>query len=170
MEIPFAGGAMRPWHPNDSAGLVLMADNRKVWRNLRDHFPNPYTTRDAKTWIRGTLLRFPCAHFAIAVDGAPAGGIGLVLREDVHKGTAEIGYWLGEPCWGRGIMTAALGAFSEYAFDTFKLRRLYAYVLDWNPASMRVLENCGYLLEGRMRRSAVKDGEVADELLYAKLR
>lgn len=98
-----------------------------------------------------------------------AGGIGLLPGEDVHTGTAEIGYWLGEPFWGRGLMTGAVGAFAGHAFETFRLRRLYARVLEWNPASMRVLEKNGFALEGRLRRSAIKDGEIADELLYAKL-
>ncbi|MDB5048291.1 MAG: acetyltransferase [Fibrobacteres bacterium] len=169
MKIAFAGGEIRPWTLADVPDLASLADNRNVWRNLRDRFPNPYTKGDAREWVRGVNRQSPIAHLAIAWDGALAGGIGILLQEDVHQGTAEIGYWLGEPFWGQGIMTAALSAFSDFAFEAFKLRRLYAQVLHWNPASMRVLEKAGYVLEGRMRCSAIKDGQVADELLYARI-
>jgi ribosomal-protein-alanine N-acetyltransferase len=189
MRIPFPGGVLRPWTPADIPDLARLADNRGVWRNLRDGFPSPYTKKDARDWIRGVSRMLPCMHFAVDVAtlgeanasagvpatlaGVPAtlaGGIGLIPQEDMHKGTAEIGYWLGEPFWGRGIMTAALRSFSAYAFDAYGLRRLYARVLEWNPASMRVLEKAGYALEGRMRASALKDGRVADEMLYGLVR
>ena len=101
--------------------------------------------------------------------GVLAGGIGLLPGEDIHILTAEIGYWLGEPFWGRGLATAAVSAFTAHAFANLGLRRVFARVLDWNPASARVLEKCGYVLEGRLRRGAIKDGKVVDELLYAKL-
>ena len=173
MPVDFPGGRIRPWLPADVPALAALADNHAVWRNLRDAFPHPYTKKDARAWIRAVTRQFPCRHFAIVMDGsghaAVAGGIGLNLQGDVHAGTAEIGYWLGEPFWGRGIMTAALAAFTDFAFAEFRLRRLYAYVLEWNPASMRVLEKCGYLAEGRLRRSAWKDGVVADEMLYARV-
>ncbi|MDB5102996.1 MAG: acetyltransferase [Fibrobacteres bacterium] len=174
--IPFRGGSIRPWLPGDLDGLVALADNSKVWRNMRDAFPNPYTRSDARAWIRGVTRQFPNAHFAIEAGGPDsgppvlAGGMGIIPQEDIHQGSAEIGYWLGEPFWGRGLMTSALEAFSDYAFETFLLRRLYARVLEWNPASMRVLEKAGYQPEGRLRRSAIKDGVVADEFLYAKIR
>lgn len=170
MNLAFPGGLIRHWSPADVPDLVRLADNRTVWRNLRDRFPNPYTKSDAKEWIKGVTRQIPCAHFAVTADGALAGGIGILLQEDVHKGTAEIGYWLGEPYWGRGLMTGAVAAFSDYAFETFRLRRLYAQVLEWNTASMRVLEKTGFVLEGRLRRSALKDGVVADELLYSLVR
>jgi ribosomal-protein-alanine N-acetyltransferase len=169
MKTAFPGGEIRAWVPADVPDLVRLADNRNVWRNLRDRFPSPYAKSDARDWVRGVNGQSPIAHFAIAWGGALAGGIGILLQEDVHQGTAEIGYWLGEPFWGKGIMTGALIAFTGYAFAAFGLRRIYAQVLHWNPGSMRVLEKAGYVLEGRMRCSALKDGQVADELLYAKV-
>ena len=169
MKLPFPGGAIRSWSPGDLEELSRLADNRNVWRNLRDRFPNPYSRRDAKAWIKGVTRQIPCAHFAVEAGGRLAGGIGLMAQEDIHRGTAELGYWLGEPYWGRGIMTGAVGAFAAYAFNAFKLRRLYALVLDWNPASARVLEKTGFMLEGRLRCSALKDGAVVDELLYARI-
>ena len=179
MTLVFPGGLIRPWLPSDAADLARLADNRAVWRNLRDAFPHPYARKDARAWIRAVTRQFPCIHFAIVVappgaDPRPAspvlaGGIGIIPQSDVHAGTAEIGYWLGEPFWGRGIMTQALAAFTDFAFAEFRLRRLYASVLEWNAASMRVLEKCGYAAEGRLRKSALKDGTVADEILYAKV-
>ena len=172
MPLAFPGGHIRPWLPSDAGDLARLADNEAVWRNLRDAFPHPYERKDARAWIRAATRQFPCQHFAIAA-GSPApvlaGGIGLILQTDVHAGTAEIGYWLGETYWGRGIMSAALGAFTDFAFAEFRLRRIYAQVLEWNPASMRVLEKCGYEAEGRLRKSALKDGAVADEIVYAKV-
>jgi RimJ/RimL family protein N-acetyltransferase len=169
MNLPFPGGVIRPWSPGDVDDLARLADNRNVWRNLLDRFPHPYSKRDARAWVKGVTRQLPCTHFAIAADGVLAGGIGLMLQGDMRKGTAEVGYWLGEPFWGRGLMTGALDAFAFRAFGAFKLRRIYAYVLEWNPASARVLEKAGFRLEGRLRRSAFKDGAVADELLYARL-
>jgi [ribosomal protein S5]-alanine N-acetyltransferase len=113
----------------------------------------------------------PMTFFAIAVDGKAVGGIGYTLHQDVERISAEIGYWLGTPFWGRGIMTAALMALTRYAFDQHaELRRIYAVPFAWSGASIRVLEKAGYRLEGRMRQSAIKDGRVSDQLLYAILR
>jgi len=170
MRIDFPGGYVRPWLPSDVSALARLADNRAIWRNLRDAFPNPYAKKDARAWVRAVTRQIPCQHFAIVLEGgALAGGIGIIPGSDVHAGTAEIGYWLGEPFWGRGIMTAVLAAFTGFAFKEFRLRRLSAYVLEWNPASMRVLEKCGYAAEGILRKSALKDGTVADEILYARV-
>lgn len=174
MSISFPGGTIRPFLPSDADVLAGLADDREVWHNLRDAFPHPYTRKDARAWIRAATRQFPCLHFAICADGVGpahslAGGIGIVPRGDVHQGTAEIGYWLGRPYWGRGLMTTALGAFTAYAFTEFKLRRIFAGVFAWNPASARVLEKCGYAFEGRLRQGVVKDGVVVDELMYAKV-
>jgi ribosomal-protein-alanine N-acetyltransferase len=174
MRIEFPGGRIRPWLPSDVPALARLADNRAVWRNLRDAFPHPYAKKDARAWVRAVTRQFPCMHFAIESEAGAssptlAGGVGIIPGSDVHVGTAEIGYWLGEPFWGRGIMTAALDAFTGFAFAEFRLRRLSAQVLEWNPASMRVLEKCGYVAEGRLRKSAIKDGVVADEILYARV-
>jgi RimJ/RimL family protein N-acetyltransferase len=98
------------------------------------------------------------------------GSIGLTLQEDVHRRSGEIGYWLGEPFWGRGLMSEAVPAFTAYAIATFDVRRLYATVFEWNHASARVLEKSGYVLEGRLRKSVVKDGHTIDQLLFAYVR
>ncbi len=162
---------VRPWRAADLKALVRYANNRKIWLNLRDRFPHPFTAADARTWfaIRGADTGSP-RNFAIEFEGAAVGGIGMEFFDDVHRLTAEIGYWLGEPFWGRGFATIALRAVTGYAFATFDLRRIQATVYEWNPASARVLEKAGYQLEGRLRNHVVKEGRVGDVLMYAKLR
>ncbi len=162
---------LRPWRSSDADALVRYANNRKVWLNLRDRFPHPYSEADARAWLnlRAADTGDPI-NFAIEFEGQAVGGIGLEFLTDVHRMTAEIGYWLGEPMWGRGFATIAVNAVTRYAFATFELRRLQAAVFEWNPASARVLEKAGYSFEGRLRSYVVKDGRVGDALLYAKLR
>ena len=104
------------------------------------------------------------------VEGAAVGGIGLEQRRDIFRRSAEIGYWLGEPFWGRGITTQALRAVTEYAFKTFDLRRIDAGVFEWNRASMRVLEKAGYLCEARLKKSITKEGRTIDQWVYAMTR
>jgi RimJ/RimL family protein N-acetyltransferase len=162
---------LRAWRSSDILSLVRYANNRKIWINLRNIFPHPYTPTDAEKWIAiCESNRGPTTNFVIALQGEAIGGIGCRLLDDVDCKTAEIGYWLGEPFWGRGIATAALKQTTEYAFQTFRLDRIQAHVFVWNPASARVLEKCGYILEGRLRHSIFKDGRLADSLLYARIR
>lgn len=170
MEFELSKSRLRPWLPGDEESLVRYSNNRKVWRNLRDAFPHPYSLEDAKHWIQIANPALPITNFAIVVEGAAVGGIGLVLKDDVFRRSAEIGYWLGEEFWGRGIVTEAVRTVTEYAFATFDLCRVYAGVFEWNPASMRVLEKAGYEFECRLRKSVTKDGETIDELIYAIVR
>ena len=162
---------LRAWQRSDIPSLVRYADNRKIWLNLRNIFPHPYTRAEAENWIAiCESMQGPTTNFAIESRGEAIGGIGCRIHDDVHCKTAEVGYWLGEPFWGRGIATTAVKQISEYAFRTFSLERLQALVFEWNPASARVLEKAGYVLEGRLRHSIFKDGRVADALLYARIR
>jgi ribosomal-protein-alanine N-acetyltransferase len=171
MELALPTGVVRAWQPADVASLARHANDRRIWLNLRDRFPHPYSEADAEAFIAMATGMSPVTFFAIAVDGEAVGGIGYTLHEDVERVSAEIGYWLGTPFWGRGIVTAALGALTRHAFDRHAdLRRIYAVPFVWNSASVRVLEKAGYRLEGRMRQSAIKDGKVTDQLLYAILR
>ena len=167
MEIKLSRCVLREWESGDEKSLTKHANNRRIWRNLRDSFPHPYTLADARQWIEIANPTGPITNFAIIVDGAAIGGIGLMLKEDVFRRTAEIGYWLGEEFWGRGIVTEAVCAVTDYAFATFDLCRVYAGVFEWNPASIRVLEKAGYQFESRMRKSVTKDGQTIDELIYA---
>lgn len=170
LEIKLVHSLLRSWRTGDESSLVLHANNRNVWNNLRDSFPYPYTPADAERWVLLRVAERPITSFAIDVDGAAVGGIGIHPRDDVYRRSAEIGYWLGEPFWGRGIMTEAVRAVVEYGFSTFDICRIQAEVFEWNPASMRVLERVGFVCEAQMRMSIVKNGTVMDGFLYAIVR
>ena len=167
MEIKLTRSTIREWRTGDEASLVRHANNRNVWRNVRDAFPHPYTRNDAEQWISTAGSAMPPTSFAIEVNGEAAGGIGVVLGRDVYRRSGEIGYWLGEEYWGRGILSEALPAMTTYAFANFDLVRIWAGVFEWNGASARVLEKSGYKLEARLRKGATKEGKTIDELLYA---
>jgi RimJ/RimL family protein N-acetyltransferase len=158
---------LRPWRESDVDALARHANNREIWLNLRDRFPHPYTREDAETWIRIAAAREPVTNFAIEVDGELVGSIGFMLHDDVERLTAETGYWLAEPYWGRGIMSAAVRAATEHAFRAYGLTRVYALPYARNAASARVLEKAGFRREGHLRRSVIKDGVVQDQFLYA---
>ncbi|HSE98579.1 MAG TPA: GNAT family protein [Blastocatellia bacterium] len=167
MELDLGSLIIREWRVGDEESLVRHANNRKIWLNVRDAFPYPYTMADAVQWVRKAGSDDPLTSFAIVIDGEAVGGIGVVLQQDVFRRSAEIGYWLSEGYWGRGIVTRALRAMTDYAFANFDLCRIYAGVFEWNPASMRVLEKCGYQLEGRMKKAVIKDGTIMDDFIYA---
>jgi len=147
--------------------LAAHANNRNIWINLRDRFPHPYTKADARAFIRWARAQRPETAFAIAVGDEAVGGIGFVMNADVERVSAEIGYWLAEPFWGRGMTTEALVAATKYAVEAHGLTRIYALPFAWNQGSCRVLEKAGYILEARLRRSAIKDGRITDQLQYA---
>jgi ribosomal-protein-alanine N-acetyltransferase len=163
------GCVLRPWMPADKPSLVAHANNHRVWRNLADVFPHPYTDSDADHWL--SLANSPSRDikFAIEVDGAAVGGIGARAGEGIFVRTANFGYWLAEPLWGRGIMTAAGAAMLEHLKQDARFARLEARVLEWNPASMRVLEKIGFVREVVMRNSVTKDGQLIDSVLYTYL-
>ncbi len=167
MEIQLDSCKLRPWREGDEDSLVRHADDVDVWRNLRDRFPHPYTIEDAREWIELNAGQDPVLNFAIEVEGAAVGGIGLIPGEDIYRRTAELGYWLGRACWGRGIMTEAVRAMAGYAFTRLDLDRLFACLFPWNLASVRVLEKTGFRCEARLEQAAVKDGRTVDQLLYA---
>ena len=170
MILPLKTCVVRSWEADDVASLVAHANNRKIWLNLRDRFPHPYTKADGQKFIRAARDMRPETFFAIAVDGAAVGGIGFVLQSDVDRMSAEVGYWLGEKLWGRGITTEALAAVTRHAFDRHDITRLFALPFAYNTASCRVLEKAGYTLEARLRRSAIKDGAIVDQFQYACIR
>lgn len=160
---------VRSWRDEDAPSLARYANNDKIAQRLRDSFPHPYTLADAQHFIVQALAHAPQIEFAIEVEGQAVGGIGLVLGADIDRLSAELGYWLGEPYWGRGIATAAVRVFVDDAFTRFGLVRVFALTFADNAASIRVLEKSGLVLEGRLRRSAVKAGRVVDQLLYARV-
>jgi ribosomal-protein-alanine N-acetyltransferase len=170
MELMLKRALLRPWHPDDALALVRHANNRRIWLNLRDGFPHPYTIEDADRWLSMANTQPPTRHFAIVVEGEAVGGIGLLPKDDVYYRSAEIGYWLGEEYWGRGIVTEAVTAVVDYAWQTFDICRIYAGVFDYNKPSTRVLEKAGFTFEARLHKSVTKDGRTADELIYAIVR
>ncbi len=170
MEIQFGQYVLRPFRKRDIPSLVRYADNINVARNLRDSFPYPYSAADAEGWVKFTSQQNPPRNLAIASDGEAFGGIGLRLHDDVHRCSAEVGYWIGEPFWGRGITAQALSVFTQYAFHNFTVERIYAGVFERNTSSVRVLEKAGYRYEATLQRGVIKDGVVMDELIYVTLR
>jgi RimJ/RimL family protein N-acetyltransferase len=169
MEIALAACVLRGWRASDESTLAHHANNPNVADNLRDIFPQPYSPADARHWIKRNAGVSPQTQFAIVVDGAAVGGIGVTILTDIFRRSAEIGYWLGEKYWGQGIMSEAVPAVTRYAFETFDLARVFAYVFASNPASARVLEKAGFALEGRLRNHVTKNAVTMDELVYGIL-
>ncbi|HOO52609.1 MAG TPA: GNAT family N-acetyltransferase [Methanothrix sp.] len=161
---------IRDWRRDDAPSLARYANNRKIWLNLRDAFPHPYTQEDAAIYIARSLQKVQRTAFAIATETEAIGSIGLMPGQDVHRFTAELGYWLGEPFWGRGIMTEAVTALSEYALDELGFRRIFAEPYATNQASVRVLEKSGFIREGILRANVVKEDRTLDQFLYAKIK
>ncbi|MCB0639958.1 MAG: GNAT family N-acetyltransferase [Lewinella sp.] len=160
---------LRPLQADDAPTLAALANNKRVWDNLRDAMPHPYTEQDARDFIGLVTDQSPALIFAITENGAFRGVIGLRAKADVYRQTAEIGYWLGEPYWGRGIASMAIGLVSDYGLGPLGFVRLEAGVFSHNPASMRVLEKNGYALEGIHHKAVTKNGRLLDEHLFARL-
>lgn len=166
MELRLARCTLRSLRPGDAPAIATYANNRNIWINVRDRFPHPYHVAHARQFIRMVRGTTQECDFGIEIEGEIVGGVGFVIQPDVQRVSAEVGYWLGEPFWGRGIATEALAAITRHAIDTHRLTRLFAVVFDYNAASARVLEKCGYQLEARLPRSAIKNGRVIDQLQY----
>jgi RimJ/RimL family protein N-acetyltransferase len=161
---------LRPLEPSDAESLAAHGDDRRIWLNASNRFPHPYTAADAVAYIEAARAESPLRRFAIDVDGAAVGAISLVVGTDVAYRSAEIGYWVGAAYWGRGIASAVVPPVTAYAFETLDLLRVAAIVYAHNTASARVLEKAGFVLEGVLRSSAVKDGRVVDQMLFARVR
>lgn len=171
MKIRFEGGLLRPWSASDAEELVLIADNKRIADNLRDGFPNPYSIDDAHNWL-GMVLKMgePVRFFAIVYEGRLAGSIGIVTKEDIYRKNVEIGYFIAEDFWGKGLATRALIAATAYAFETFDIIRAYAEPFTDNAASRRVLEKAGFTLEAIHRKNVIKNGLIKDSCIYTILK
>jgi RimJ/RimL family protein N-acetyltransferase len=170
MQIQLGIYQIRSYEVSDKNALLKYANNFNVSKNLRDTFPYPYTEKHADLWISAALNQNPELNFAIANEHELIGGIGLFKQPDVYRYSAEVGYWLAEPFWGKGITTTALIAISKYAFENLQLNRLFAGVFQGNISSMKVLEKAGYKLEGRMRKAVYKEKCFKDQLMYSILK
>lgn len=170
LSIRIPGALLRPWQTDDAPLLARYADNPRIAAGMRDGFPSPYTCEDARCFITGATSPGARLLLAIVVRGEPAGGIGITPLEDVYRGTAELGYWLAEPFWGRGIVTDAVRALVPVIFDQPGIIRIQAGVFSTNPASMRVLEKCGFVREAVHRNAITKHGIVMDEVMFVLLK
>jgi RimJ/RimL family protein N-acetyltransferase len=171
MEIFFEGIVLRPWSISDATQLALIADNKNIADNLRDGFPFPYSLEDAKNWLKMILSEnYPPKFFAITVDKQLVGSIGIVSKTDIYRKNFEIGYFLAEEYWGRGIATKAIKAATSYAFKDFDVIRIYAEPFADNPGSRKALEKAGFSLEATLKRNVIKNGIIKDSCIYSVLR
>ncbi len=159
---------LRKLKPSDSAQLAQLANNKKIWDNVRDYFPHPYSEKDAEAFLKSQDEEIQ-QNFAIEYKGEFCGIIGLILQKDVYRKSAEIGYWLGEPFWNKGIATEAVGQTVNYGFQNLKLIRIFAGAFEFNGASMKVLEKNGFKKEGISKKAVFKNGGIWDEHRYAIL-
>jgi RimJ/RimL family protein N-acetyltransferase len=167
MRLELARCTVRPWAATDAEPLQRHANNRNVSIHLRDRFPYPYELQHATTFLARIAEQAEPTAWAIEVDGEAVGGIGIEMHSDVERVSAEIGYWLTERLWGRGIVTEVVKAVTREAFRRFDITRIYAVAFADHAASIRVLEKCGYVKEGFLKQSAIKDGKIRDQFLYA---
>lgn len=157
--------ALRKPDPQDVAPMARLANNRKIWDNLRDVMPHPYAEQDAEDFI---------AHaeegddyiYSIIYKNDFCGVASLVPRTDVHRYSMEIGYWLGEPFWSKGIMTKVIHLLLDFAREELEMKRVFAGVFEYNQASMSLLEKCGFEKEGTLRKAIYKNGQFWDEHCY----
>jgi [ribosomal protein S5]-alanine N-acetyltransferase len=160
---------LREWKKSDSTALAKIANNKKIWDNVRDRLPYPYTEQDAKEWLALVKKQKIVTTFCIEADGELAGSIGFTLKEDVYRKSAEIGYFIGENFWGRGIATEAIRQLVGYIEKNFDLVRIYAEVFEYNKASMKVLEKNGFYLESIRKKAAIKNNIVINDFVWVKL-
>ncbi len=163
------GVQIRKWNMIDASNLAELLNNKKIMDNLRDGLPFPYTVKDAEEFIAAMLSadEEKTFAFAITIDDKAVGSIGVFRCENIHFRTAEMGYYIGEPYWGKGIMTSAVRQTCQYIFENTDIIRIFAEPFGSNIASCRVLEKAGFQLEGLLRKNAVKNGQVLDMKMYA---
>ncbi len=161
---------LRPITLDDAETIATLGNNKLIANNMRNVFPHPYTLDNAIGFVNNLPNLSPGRVFAIVADGVQVGCIGIFPKDDIYKMNAEVGYWVGEPFWGKGIATQALKLIIEYGFNTLAINRIYASVFAPNKASAKVLEKAGFVYEGTQRQSVYKNDEYLDELFYSLLR
>jgi len=160
---------LRGFTKADSRRLTELANNENISRNLRDGFPHPYTLQHADEFIQKCMTQDPVTLFAIEYKGEYVGNIGLVKGNDVYRKSAEVGYFIGEAYWNKGIATVALILITEYGFKNFDIVRIHTGVFEHNAASQRVLEKCGFIKEGIFKKAVFKQGRFWNEVRFAKI-
>jgi len=161
--------SLEPWKVTDIPDVLKYANNKNIAGNLRDGFPYPYTYEDAKCYVNDCITKGDINQLcrAIVVNGEAVGSIGIFVRDDIYCKSAELGYWLGEPYWGKGIMTKAVQQLCKEAFMRFDLVRIFAEPFAHNAGSRHVLEKAGFRLEGVLKKSVFKHGNIYDSCIYA---
>ncbi|MGI8634500.1 MAG: GNAT family N-acetyltransferase [Segetibacter sp.] len=162
------GVEIRPWKPEDAGALAAICNNKKIWLNVRDRFPHPYTVGNAVEWIAFTKNQKPVQNMAILWNGKIAGSIGVMPKDDVYRKSIEIGYFVAEEFWGKGIASRAVSLLLIYIKRHFDVIRIYAEVFNYNSASMRVLEKNGFHLEGIREKAVVKNDVILDDHVWVK--
>lgn len=162
--------SLRVFNPEDKFRMAELANNEKISINLRDEFPYPYTVDDAERFIDVCIHQIPPSAFAIEFNGIYVGNIGLRKGEDIYRKSAEIGYFLGEPYWNKGIMTKAVNLICEYGFKELDIVRIFTGVFEYNIASRKVLEKCGFEREAIFKKAVVKNGKIYDEVRFGKIK
>lgn len=157
---------IREWTREDRSALARNINNINIWNNVRDGLPFPYTEEDADFFINVVLEKAYQQDFAIEIDGMAAGSVGIIPGHDVERLNAEIGFWLGEQFWGRGVMSEAVSLISRYIFENTDMIRLFASVYEYNTASMRVLEKAGFTKIAVFHKAAIKNGKILDLHYY----
>ena len=158
---------LRPWNNNDLESLVKFGNNPSIAKFMTDQFPSPYTPEKASQFIEMATKNTPPNILAIEIEGLASGGIGLHLQSDIQCKNAELGYWLGEPFWGNGIITGAIQQMVIYGFKTWDINRIFARPFGTNIGSQKALVKAGFKLEAKFEKTLLKNGEYLDELVYA---
>ncbi|MCC6837366.1 MAG: GNAT family N-acetyltransferase [Bacteroidia bacterium] len=158
---------LRAFRIADINALAKHANNPKIAANLTDKFPHPYTPAHAQHFIENAMKHSPATMLAITIDDEVVGGIGIHPQEDIQRKNAELGYWLAEQHWCKGIISAAIPLMVEYGFKNFNIDRIFARPFGTNIASQKVLEKSGFKLEARFEKTLLKNGVQLDELVYA---
>jgi RimJ/RimL family protein N-acetyltransferase len=163
---------IREWSTEDAPDLVASINNKKVLDNLRDGIPFPYTKNDAIEFITATLNAKKDSQYSFAITYCDkvVGSIGVFRKENVHRLTAEMGYYIAETHWGKGIVTDAIKLTCAYVFENTDIVRIFAEPYANNTASCRVLEKAGFQLEGILRKNAIKNEQMMDMQMYAIIR
>lgn len=171
MEIIFEEVKLRPWALKDADQLAVIANNKNISDNLRDGFPYPYSLDDAYSWLNMIIPENePARFFAILFNDHLCGSIGISTKEDIYRKNVEIGYFLEEDHWGKGIATKAIKAATSYAFAQFDIVRVYAEPFFDNQGSRRALEKAGFKCEAIFRKNVIKNGIIRDSCIYSVLR
>ena len=164
---------IRKWRLEDAKDLAGMLSNKKTQDNLRDGLPYPYTEKDAQAFIQDMLAADSTKTFAFAIindENKAIGSIGAFRCENIHRQTAEMGYYLAEEYWGKGIATEAVKQLAGHVFNQTDIMRIFAEPFSTNRGSCRVLEKSGFQFEGTLRKNAVKNGEIKDMQMYALIK